>query len=382
MVGIAGSYDTREKLSILSADGQYDLACACGTNTDDRRRRAPEGDRWIYPVSLPNGGRSVLFKTLMSNECSNDCRYCPLRLGRDTRRCRLTPEEAVRTFLHYWRAGEVFGLFLSAGVAGTPDRSMEMLNDVVRRLRYREGFRGYIHLKILPGASDEAVREAVSLSSAVSLNIETAGERHFSILSQRKNYLDDVIRPMRLISRLTAPGTKYARVKQTTQFVVGAANETDREIVRYAGGLYDRLGLHRIYFSAYQRGAGASDLPGERPDISGKDLLRREHRLYQVDWLIRRYGFRAEEIPFEETTGLLSADMDPKEHWARAHPERFPVNVNRANRSELLRVPGFGPTTATRILRYRAEVGQLRRLEDLGRASRLLRKANGYVVFS
>lgn len=372
--------NTQEKLATLSRDGQYDLACACGTNKDDRRRRAPLADRWIYPVTLPNGGRSVLFKTLMTNECVNDCRYCPLRARRDVPRCALTAEETVKSFLDYLRAGQVFGLFLSAGVRNTPDRTMQQLIDVARRLRSRESFHGYIHLKILPGASDEAVREAVSLSSAVSLNIETAGEKHFRMLSSCKNYLEDVIRPMRLISRLTAPGTRYRRVRQTTQFVVGASNETDRELIKYCGGLYERLGLSRVYFSAYQRGAGDPELPGERPGDRGKDSLLREHRLYQADWLIRRYGFRADEIPFDET-GHLAAHMDPKEHWARLHPDWFPVNVNRADRDTLLRVPGLGPTTVQRILKRRAESGRLHRLEDLGRTTQYLRKASCYVAF-
>jgi predicted DNA-binding helix-hairpin-helix protein len=373
--------DTEEKLRALAEDGQYDLACACGTNADDRRRRAPQGDRWVYPVTLPNGGRSLLFKTLMSNECANDCRYCPLRANSDTpRRCSLSAEEVVRVFLDYWRARKVFGLFLSGAVRGTADRSMERINQVARRLRYHEGFRGYIHLKILPGASDEAIREAVSLASAVSLNIETAGEKHFRRLSEKKDYLRDVIRPMRLIHALTSKGMPHSRVKQTTQFVVGASDETDRELVRYVGGLYQRLDLSRVYFSAYQRGAGDPSLPGENRAVRGQDLLLREHRLYQTDWLIRRYGFQAEEIPFD-ADGALRADMDPKEHWARLHPERFPVDINRASRFELLRVPGLGPESVKKILALRRSGGRLRAVSDLGRSRRYLERASRYVTF-
>lgn len=366
-----------EKLAVLSVDGQYDLACACGTNSDDGRRRASTGDRWIYPVTLPNGGRSVLFKTLLSNECVNDCRYCPLRARANARRCTLTAEETVRAFLGSLRRGQVFGLFLSSAVPDTPDRAMESMNRVARILRGREKFRGYIHLKIIPGASDEAIREAVSLASAVSLNIETAGEKHFRTLSSSKDYLRDVIHPMRLISRLTARGASHSRVKQTTQFVVGASDETDRELVRYTGGLYQRLGLSRVYFSAYQRGVGDAGLPGEK---GGRDLLLREHRLYQCDWLMRKYGFQADEIPFDQT-GHLALDIDPKEHWARLHPEHFPVDVNRADQHELLRVPGLGPTTVKHILQWRRQSGRLRRLQDIGRPTRLLRKAAGFIVF-
>ncbi len=371
--------DTENKLATLSADGQYDLACACGTNQHDRRRRDKENQGWIYPVTLPNGGRSVLFKTLLSNECVNDCRYCPLRSAGNARRCSLTPEETVNAFLSYLQRGQVFGLFLSSGVVGTPDRTMQKLIDVARILRRKKEFRGYLHLKLIPGASEAALREAISLASAVSLNIETAGEKHFKRLSLRKDYLRDVIQPLRLISRLTAPGTRFSRVKQTTQFVVGAADETDRELVKYMGGLYQRLNLHRVYFSAYQRGVGEPGLPGEQTE-AGR-LLNREHRLYQCDWLIRKYGFKPEEIPFD-STGNLAVDTDPKEHWARLHPEYFPLNVNRAEERELLRVPGLGPVTVKRILQRRKSGGRIHRLEEIGRPNRLLRKATGYLVFS
>lgn len=379
MAGVNRAPDTREKLSLLSTDAKFDLACACGTNDKDRRHRT-EDDKWLYPVTLQNGGHCVLFKTLISNACSNDCRYCPLRSTQDVRRCTLTPEETVETFKNYLQARKVFGLFLSSGVAASPDASMQRLVDIARVLRRREGFRGYIHLKIIPGASDAAVEEAVSLASAVSINIEAPGERYLSQLSARKNFKDDIIRPLRLISRLTERGSRFERVRQSTQFVVGAADETDREIVTYTAGLYTRLRMDRVYFSAYQRGAGDRSLPGERTAASNGDLLTREHRLYQVDFLLRKYGFEGGDIPFDGS-GHLRLDVDPKEHWASLHPERFPVNVNRADRSELLRVPGLGPTTVERILQLRARGGRVRRIEDAGRPGRLLRKAAGFLAF-
>jgi predicted DNA-binding helix-hairpin-helix protein len=379
MQAVHRSPDTHEKLSILSTDSQYDLACACGTNELDRRRRSGD-DGWIYPVTLPNGGHCVLFKTLISNVCTNDCRYCPLRTNRDPRRCTLEPEETVRAFLQYLRAGKVFGIFLSSGVIGTPDRTMEHLTTVARILRKRARFRGYIHLKVIPGASDAAVEEAVSLSSAVSLNIETAGEEHFRKLSSTKQYLDDIIRPIKLISRLTGRGARYSRVKQSTQFVVGASDETDQEIVRYSWGLYDRLNMGRVYFSAYQRGLGDPDLPGESAGSSSRDLLTREHRLYQADWLMRKYGFTGDEIPFDGD-GNLSLAVDPKEHWAELHPEQFPLDVNRASRRQLLRVPGLGPVTVARILEQRAGGGRITSSADIGKPGKRLEKAASFLRF-
>lgn len=373
--------DIHEKLSILSRDSRYDLACSCGSNKNERRSRSFD-DKWIYPVTLTDGGTGYLFKTLVSNACVNDCAYCPLRAEGAARKCTAGAEEIVSAFLDYYRKRRVFGLFISSGVTGTPDQAMENLNRIARILRYREGFRGYIHLKVIPGASDAAVSESVSLASAVSINIETPGEKNFQRLSSRKNYTEDIIRPLKLISRLTAKGEKYARVKQTTQFVVGAASETDREIIEYTGGLYSRLNLDRVYFSAYQRGLGKPDLPGEQSPVSNDALLNREHRLYQTDFLFRRYRFLPSEIPLD-SNGFLSLDTDPKEAWARLHPERFPVNINRADKWELLRVPGLGPRFVSRILEMRKNGGRIGRLDQIasGKMSRRLMRAMNFIDY-
>ncbi len=372
---IQSSLDWQEKLRILSTDAQYDLSCACGSTPTDHRRRGLD-DRWLYPVTLQNGGHSLMFKTLVSNQCSSDCKYCPLRAGQDrVRRCALTPEEIVRAFMPYWRAGEVLGIFLTSGVCGQPDAAMSRMLATAEILRYRERFRGVLHIKLIPGASDAAIERALSLASTVSLNLETAGAQHFAKLTTRKDYLQHVIAPLRRVAALTAPGAPYARVKTTTQFMVGAADETDREVVRYMEGLYDRLGLHGIYFSAYQRGLGTPDLPGETSTVSNADLLRREHRLYQTDFLLRKYGFQAAEIGFDEA-GNLPLDVDPKEHWARRHPERFPVNVNQADKAELLRVPGLGPVSVKRILTARRNGERVRNLAGIGlRGARAQRAA-------
>ncbi|MFP4416933.1 MAG: helix-hairpin-helix domain-containing protein [Chitinispirillaceae bacterium] len=374
------SPDTLEKLSILSRDSQYDLACSCGTKQQPGRVRS-EDHRWIYPVSLPAGGKTFLFKTLLSNACVNDCKYCPLRIEKDSRRCTLSVEETVRAFLEYRHRKLVSGLFLSSGVAGDPDTTMARLNAVASILRRREKFRGYIHLKVIPGASDAAIEEAVSLASAVSINMEAAGERHFATLSESKNYLDDIVRPMKLISALTQRGGRYSRVRQTTQFVVGAAQESDRELIKYSWGLYKRLNMQRIYYSAYQRGLGDKTLFGEQSAVSNQQLLTREHRLYQVDYLMRVYGFEADEIPLT-AQGNLDLNVDPKQVWARSNPDFFPVNVNRATKQQLLRVPGLGPVTVARIFSYRRKGERIRSLEQLGRVGKVLRKALPYVVFS
>jgi predicted DNA-binding helix-hairpin-helix protein len=374
MTAIISGPDTQRKLEILSADAQYDLACACGSNDDEHRRRGVQG--WVYPVTLANGGTSVLFKTLISNVCSNDCKYCPLRAEQDVRRCTLDAEETVNTFLDYFNRGEVFGLFLSSGVLGTPDATMERLNRIARILRYQRNYRGYIHLKVIPGASANAIEEAVSLATAVSLNIETPGAKYLAKLSSRKRFIEDIVEPIKLISRLTGRGNKYARVKQTTQFIVGAADETDSEIVKYMWGLYDRLNLRRIYFSAYQKGLGDTEIGKQ---AQADDVFMREHRLYQVDFLLRKYGFTESDIYFDKT-GNLSLEVDPKEFWAKRHPEYFPVDINKASKYELLRVPGLGQITVERILEQR-KLSRIRTLFDIGKTTKRLSKASEYVAF-
>ena len=379
MVGVTSKPNTQEKLELLSADAQYDLACACGCSKSEHRRRSDQG-KWIYPVTLPNGGRSILFKTLISNVCTNDCKYCPLREDMDIRRCSLGADETARVFLDYYHQRKVYGLFLSSGVLGSPDATMDRLNATAHILRKKYQFKGYIHLKVIPGASDAAIEQAVSLASAVSLNIETPGEKYLAKLSDKKNYIPDIIEPMKLISRLTAAGAKYQRTKQTTQFIVGAAGEPDAEIVKYVWALYNRLKMHRVYFSAYQKGLGDASIVGEQVSLEKPaDVFMREHRLYQVDFLFRKYGFKDSDIVLGEN-GDLPLTVDPKEAWAMRNPDAFPVDINRASRFELLRVPGLGPVTVKLILQQRKNA-RIRRIEDVGKAGLRLEKASKYLTF-
>ena len=379
MVGIISQPDTQEKLEILSSDAQYDLACACSSDNNQSRKRSSDG-KWIYPVTLPNGGQSVLFKTLISNVCNSDCKYCPLREQMDVRRCSLKPEETAKVFLDYYNQRKVFGLFLSSGIIGTSDATMDRLNSIARLLRRKYRFKGYIHLKIIPGASDSAIEEAVSLASAVSLNIETPGEKNLVKLSRKKRYIEDIIEPIKLISKLTSRGSKYEKVRQTTQFIVGAAGEQDNEIVKYMSGLYDRLRMHRVYFSAYQKGLGENSIDGETNELENPDdVFMREHRLYQVDFLLRKYGFTGSDIIFERD-GNLSLNTDPKEVWAKGHPEMFPIDINRASKTSLLKVPGLGPVTVNRIIKKR-RMGKIRHIEQVGRVGLRLEKAQKYLSF-
>lgn len=346
--------DVISKLQVLSDASQYDLACACGTGNSDRRHRGSDG-AWLYPVSLPRGGFSVMLKTLMSNVCVNDCKYCPYRNTVDLPRCTIGPDEMARLFMQYVYQKKVFGLFLSSGVVKSPDFTMQLLNDTARILRKKYEYRGHIHLKVIPGASEGAIEDALGLANAVSLNIETPGKKHCDTLSSRKDYHRDIIRPLQFINEMTSRKPKFRMIRKTTQFIVGASDETDAEVVRYTAGLYSRLKLNRVYFSAYQRGLGDKSIPGElRVTRAREDNFIREHRLYQTDFLLRSYGFKTDDFVFDKQ-GNLALDKDPKLVWAMSHPEFFPVNINRADLMALVRVPGIGPLTARRIIERRRE---------------------------
>ena len=370
--------NTIEKLKILSEDSRYDMACACGSGNDDRRKRGLDG-KWLYPVTLPNGGYSILLKTLLSNSCLNDCKYCPIRSDADIQRCTLKPEETADLFMAYVKKKMAFGLFLSSGIINNPDYTMSRINAVSRLLRYKHRYKGYIHLKIIPGASDAAIEDSISLASAVSLNIETPGKERFDLLSDKKNYIKDIIHPIKLISRLTSKGNRFSGVKSTTQFIVGASNETDSEIIKYMLGLYKKLNFQRVYFSAYQKGLGHYSIPGEqKTDSTPEQIFMREHRLYQVDYLIRKYRFSGDDIVLNES-GNLDLDKDPKETWAGCHPEFYPVRINKADEESLLRVPGIGPVTADIIIKMRRH-GKIKHLEDLGIKGKRLDNLRKYAV--
>ncbi|NLE40822.1 MAG: radical SAM protein, partial [Lentisphaerae bacterium] len=229
--------DVRQKLALLSDDSKYDLSCSCGTDERSRRRRGLDGT-WLYPVQLASGGTGIMLKTLISNVCSSDCSYCPLRQDGAANRCSLTPDEVANIFMDYLSRQWLLGIFLSSGIVGTPDHTMELLTAAAEILRRKYKYHGYIHLKVIPGASPEAIRRAMQLSNAVSLNIEVPGAAYFAKLSNFKRFDADIVAPLKTMAENTAKGAEFARVKCTTQFIVGAAAEPDRDIVRYTGAIY------------------------------------------------------------------------------------------------------------------------------------------------
>ncbi len=375
--------DTHDKLQLLADGSQYDLACAGCVTEEQHRKRSADGERWLYPVSLPSGGKTVLLKTLLSNVCTSDCKYCPFRNDQDVRRCSMTPDEIAKVFMQYARRDQVTGLFLSSGILSDADTTMDRLAATAKILRRRYRYRGYVHMKIIPGSSKAAIDDMLSVANSISLNVEVPTAAAMAKLSSTKDYHEDIVQRMRYISQQTAKGSRYANVRQTTQFIVGAAGESDRQIVDATFGLYRRLKLDRVFFSAFQGSVGDASLMGSMAAADAPapgEALTREHRLYQTDYLLRRYKFDAEEIPMDDC-GQLSLEEDPKLVWARQHPEFFPLDINRADRYELLRVPGLGPVSVKRILDTRKGGGKVRRLDKIGRMGKRLATAQGYLKF-
>ena len=364
--------DTRQKIEVLGRSAQYDLCGqACGTEAS---RVRDDLDRWIYPAVLPDGKRINLLKVLLTNACENDCHYCANRASRNFRRLSFTPEELAHTFDQMHRKGLVRGLFLSSGVCNA-GRTMDRMIAAVELVRRRYAFTGYVHLKILPGATFAHVERAVQLANRVSVNLEAPNPERLARIAPPKDFTAHLLQPLHWATRLIAEGKgQRASVSQTTQFIVGAAGETDRELLSTTARLYREVDLARVYFSAFQP---IADTPLE--DHPPTPPLR-EHRLYQTDFLIRQYGFTFEDLVFDDS-GNLPSQADPKLTWAQAHPERFPVEVNRASREELLRIPGIGPTSASRILKLRRR-GSFCELSDLRKIGAVAKRAAPFILLN
>lgn len=361
--------DTEEKLLILGRSAQYDL---CGNYLCQGAHRIRGGyGQWIYPAVLPDGKEIRLFKVLLSNNCSNNCNYCANRLERDFTRISFKPLELARIFISLREKRLVEGLFLSSAVEYDPKKTMEDMIKTVEILRYNYKFNGYIHLKILPGVTPDYIEQAMRLADRVSVNLEAPDGEKLKRLSIEKDFENDLLRAIRYIKDFSEKGLR-PRAGYTTQFVVGPAGESDRELISLVERLYRELGLKRAYFSAFQP---IKDTPLE--DHPPTPLIR-EHRLYQADFLIREYGFSAEELVFNRE-GRLYLPVDPKYAWAMNHPEFFPVEINTAEREKLLKVPGIGPKSAERIVKLRKKE-KIRSLETLRELGVAVKRAKDFIL--
>ncbi|MFA0752648.1 MAG: hypothetical protein IMHGJWDQ_000404 [Candidatus Fervidibacter sp.] len=392
--------DVRDKLAVLVGDAVFE--CEGGRSVSARFVQQLKAQRLRESIyyAKGRGGTIPLLKTLLTNACIKNCAYCPLAAYCDHQVVSFKPDEMARLFMAMHKAGMVNGLFLSSGIVKDPDTTQELLNDTAKILRKRYGFRGYIHLKIMPGASSDAIKEAAKWANRISVNAEAPNEQRLKAIAPDKSFQGEMLPTLQQIAQIVAQKRLEWLERQgivqrlghgwiadldeladlspppvlssTTQFVVGAAGESDRELLQTAVWFYREFHLGRAYFSAFR------PICGTRLENAPPETPVREHRLYQADFLLRHYGFSLDELPFDEQ-GNLPRDKDPKLAWALQHPERFPLEVMRADREELLRVPGIGPETAVRIVKARKE-GTLLTVEDLQRLGVRLSRAAPFLL--
>ena len=336
-----------ERLKILTESAKYDVSCS---SSSSRRANTPNGigNASFGGIchSFTADGRCIsLLKILMSNKCAYDCQYCVNRRSNDVPRASATPDELCQLVIEFYKRNYIEGLFLSSAVERSPDCTMELLLETVIKLRKQYCFNGYIHLKGIPNADPLLIERAGAYVDRMSFNIELPSEKSLKLLAPQKSK-NAIVRPMRMLTNDIAlkkrERSKFLPAGQTTQMIVGASPETDGQILRLTEGLYDAYRLKRVYYSSYV----PVNFTNANLPAAGAKLLR-EHRLYQADWLLRFYGFTAEEIVRED--GFLEEEYDPKCAWAIRHMDKFPVEVNTAPVETLVRVPGIGIRSAYRI---------------------------------
>lgn len=347
-----------EKLKILADSAKYDASCASSGSKRKNVGGIGDGNAAGICHSWSADGRCIsLLKILFSNNCIYDCVYCLNRRSNDILRAEFTPQEVADLTIEFYKRNYIEGLFLSSAVIKNPDYTMELIIKTLELLRNQHKFFGYIHVKIIPGASDILIKKAGLLADRVSVNIELPSETSLKRLAPQKSR-KSVISPMKQISceasnsiverKHFKNAPTFAPAGQSTQMIIGASGETDLQIISLTQGLYDKFKLKRIYFSAYIPVVSDPKLPS----LDTSPPLLREHRLYQADWLLRYYGFKADEI-LDEYNPYLSVNFDPKCAWALKNPQFFPVDVNKADYAMILRVPGIGVISAKRIISAR-----------------------------
>jgi len=379
--------DVQQKLAILADAAKYDASCA-SSGTKKRDSLGGQGigsteGMGICHAYAPDGRCISLLKILLTNACIFDCHYCINRKSSNVRRARFTTDEVVGLTLAFYRRNYIEGLFLSSGIIRSPDYTMERIVEVARALREDHDFRGYIHLKTIPDADPALVRQAGLHADRVSINVELPTSAGLARLAPEKDSgrIEGAMKDMKSAivdghdaRRRYRSAPRFAPAGQSTQMIVGADAASDRVIVARAASLYDRFRLRRVYYSAFSPIPDASAvLPLVRPP------LMREHRLYQADWMLRFYGFSTAEVSAAaDESGNLPLDVDPKLAWALKHRAAFPVDVNRAPREALLRVPGLGTGAVDKILAARRH--RRLRLDDVARLTVSVKKLRPFLI--
>jgi len=363
----------REKLSILADAAKYDVSCS-SSGSDRKNEKGGLGNGHTSGIchTYTEDGRCVsLLKILLTNHCIFDCAYCVSRKSNDIERAAFTVEEVVELTMNFYRRNYIEGLFLSSVIFKNADFTMERLLRVVKKLRLEERYNGYIHLKTIPGASEELIREAGMYADRMSINLEMPTESGLKLLAPEKSH-KEVIQPLGYVQRqiiqfkeekkLIKSVPKFVPAGQSTQMVIGATPETDKEIMHTANEFYKNFGLRRVYYSGYVPISNDNRLPV----IGSQPPLIRENRLYQTDWLMRFYGFHVNEL-LNDANPHLDIDIDPKLSWALRNLQFFPVDINVASYKMIMRVPGIGINSAKKIVQAR-KYGRLRidQLQKIG----------------
>lgn len=365
----------KEKLEILADAAKYDVSCS-SSGGSRKNKKGALGDSSASGIchTYTEDGRCVsLLKILLTNHCIYDCAYCVSRSSNDIKRAAFTVEEVVDLTINFYRRNFIEGLFLSSGIFKNADTTMERLVRVAKKLRLEENFNGYIHLKSIPGASDELMQEAALYADRLSINLEIPTESGLKLLAPEKNR-QDMLNPMKYIQngiaqykdekKIFRKVPKFAPAGQSTQMIVGATNENDLQIIKVADHFYKNFNLKRVYYSGYVPVLEDKRLPSLTTEVP----MLRENRLYQSDWLMRFYGFKAEEI-LDPNMPFLDLEVDPKMSWALRNLDQFPVNLQTADYQMILRIPGIGVKTAKKIMSARRfQVLTIDHLKKLGAA--------------
>ncbi len=374
-----------EKLSILSDAAKYDVSCS---SSGSKRKNTTNGlgttGNGICHAYTEDGRCVSLLKILLTNHCIFDCAYCVSRKSNDIKRAAFTVQEVVDLTINFYRRNYIEGLFLSSGIFKDPDYTMERLVRIAKKLRHEHNFHGYIHLKTIPGASDELIKQAGMYADRLSINVEMPTELSLKMFAPDKKQ-EDMIRPMKYLTqsilenreekKIFKKAPVFAPAGQSTQMVIGASPESDLEVLAVANGFYEQMKLKRVYYSGYVPISNDNRLPAVGTPVP----VVREHRLYQADWLMRFYGFKVNEIvSFEQPH--LDLDIDPKMNWALKNMHLFPIDINKADLEMILRVPGIGVQSAHRICNSR----KFTKLnwEHLKKMGLQLNKAKHFIVCS
>ena len=360
--------NTLSKMQILSDSAQYDL-CDYVNHNHSSSVNLPG----IYHATGQNGCQVPLFKTLMTNKCKNDCKYCINQSKRNFSRLELNPDELARAFLNYYNSGLVNGLFLSSGISDDEDKVMEKTIETIRILRKDYGYKDYIHLKIVPGASRDSIKRAMSLANRVSINLEAATSSGLSELTSTKDYNKDILKRLNWINSLHKHKSTYPRSTHTTQLIVGANSETDADILKRMSKIYKKSDLKRTYFSAFSPVLGT--------DFENKDACStdRTAQLYHADSLLNSYNFKFKELVFD-SDGNLDLESDPK-ILAASRMDIFPLEINTASYHDLIRVPGIGTKSARSIISIRKK-HPFKDINELSKLGVVIKRAEPYIKVS